>query len=212
MSGHKAGDVSTGSSGRSGSRGRDIAILVFALFFPTALTYAYFVWGQTTVPGAAKFLYLAGKTIQFVFPVLVVSFDDGFGGFAVDDSNVDAGLGLAAADGLAAERVEAALLLAVSRCHADAGGYLGVALHDRGDSARYVTAAHRGVGERDEKIGDLRVAVMSLARCRNDDNAPRRIGEHYVYDLAELLSVSERRATKLANLHSCPPAAVMRAA
>lgn len=74
MSGHKAGDVSTGSSGRSGSRGRDIAILVFALFFPTALTYAYFVWGQTTAPGAAKFLYLAGKTIQFAFPALVVSF------------------------------------------------------------------------------------------------------------------------------------------
>lgn len=54
--------------------GRDLAILIFALLFPTALTYAYFVWGLSAAPNAAKFLYLIGKTIQFAFPIVIVAF------------------------------------------------------------------------------------------------------------------------------------------
>ena len=56
------------------TRLRDALILAFALFFPTVLTHAYFVWGQTAAPSAAKYLYLVGKTIQFVFPVAIASF------------------------------------------------------------------------------------------------------------------------------------------
>ncbi len=53
---------------------RDLLILIFALFFPTALTWVYFVLGKSLDPGISKFIFGAGKTLQFAFPALVTAF------------------------------------------------------------------------------------------------------------------------------------------
>lgn len=53
---------------------RDRLILLFALFFPTLLTWAYFVWGKGLDPSISKFIFGVGKTIQFAFPALITAF------------------------------------------------------------------------------------------------------------------------------------------
>ncbi|MCF0234980.1 MAG: CPBP family intramembrane metalloprotease [Thermoguttaceae bacterium] len=52
--------------------GKNAAILLFALFFPTVLTYAYFVMGERLAPGLARAVFVVGKTAQFLFPAAIV--------------------------------------------------------------------------------------------------------------------------------------------
>lgn len=53
---------------------RDVAILLFAFFFPTLLTWAYFVVGKRLDPSVAKAIFIVGKTAQFAFPALISAF------------------------------------------------------------------------------------------------------------------------------------------
>jgi len=53
---------------------RDNLILLFTLFFPSAMTWAYFVWGKTFSPDVSKYIFAVGKTLQFAFPVVVTAF------------------------------------------------------------------------------------------------------------------------------------------
>ena len=52
-----------------------------------------------------------------------------------------------------------------------------VALDNRAQLAVDVLACERGLRERDKKVGDLRVALVALARSRDDNDAPRGIRE-----------------------------------
>ena len=51
------------------------------------------------------------------------------------------------------------------------------ALDDRAKLAVDVLACERRLRERDKEVGDLRVALVALARGRNDHDAPRGIRE-----------------------------------
>lgn len=53
---------------------RDILIVLFALFFPTVLTWAYFILGSRLDEGVSKIIFGVGKTLQFAFPVLITAF------------------------------------------------------------------------------------------------------------------------------------------
>ena len=53
----------------------------------------------------------------------------------------------------------------------------GVAFDDRAKLAVDVLACERGLRERDEKIGDLRIALVALPGGRDDNDAPRGIRE-----------------------------------
>lgn len=53
---------------------RDAFIILFVLFFPTLLTWAYFVMGERLAPGFSKGVFSVGKTLQFVFPFLITAF------------------------------------------------------------------------------------------------------------------------------------------
>lgn len=53
---------------------RDASILIFALFFPTVLTWAYFIFGERFAPAFSKYLFVAGKTLQFAFPAFIATF------------------------------------------------------------------------------------------------------------------------------------------
>jgi membrane protease YdiL (CAAX protease family) len=46
--------------------------MVFALVFPTLLTWAYFVWLAETPAGIQQAVYAGGKCVQFVFPIVWV--------------------------------------------------------------------------------------------------------------------------------------------
>ncbi len=52
---------------------RNASILAFALFFPTALTWAYFILGERFAPSFSKYLFVAGKTLQFAFPAFIAT-------------------------------------------------------------------------------------------------------------------------------------------
>ncbi|MBQ9875057.1 MAG: CPBP family intramembrane metalloprotease [Thermoguttaceae bacterium] len=52
---------------------RDAAILLFALFFPSLLTWAYFVYGKGLDPSVSKYIFAFGKGLQFVFPVAIAA-------------------------------------------------------------------------------------------------------------------------------------------
>ncbi len=54
------------------SRRRDVAGVLFALGFPSLLTWVYFVWLPQAAPGWQQPVYALGKTIQFAFPVFWV--------------------------------------------------------------------------------------------------------------------------------------------
>ena len=49
-------------------------VLLFTLFYPTLLTWLYFVCGKGLEPSVSKVCYVVGKSIQFAFPVLYVAF------------------------------------------------------------------------------------------------------------------------------------------
>jgi membrane protease YdiL (CAAX protease family) len=53
-------------------RWADVAAVLFALAFPTLLTWVYFVFLPGCAPGLQQPAYAVGKTIQFVFPVVWV--------------------------------------------------------------------------------------------------------------------------------------------
>ena len=53
---------------------RDGLILLFALFFPTLLTWAYFVYGKGLDPAVSKNIFALGKTLQFAFPLAITAF------------------------------------------------------------------------------------------------------------------------------------------
>ncbi|MBR4833243.1 MAG: CPBP family intramembrane metalloprotease [Thermoguttaceae bacterium] len=53
---------------------RDASVLAFALFFPTLLTWAYFIFGERFAPSFSKYLFVAGKTLQFAFPAFIATF------------------------------------------------------------------------------------------------------------------------------------------
>jgi len=54
------------------SRRADMAALVFAITFPTLVTWVYFVLLAETVPAVQHSAYSVGKVIQFAFPVVWV--------------------------------------------------------------------------------------------------------------------------------------------
>ena len=56
------------------SRVGDALVLLFTLFYPTILTFLYFVYGKGLEPGVSKLCYVVGKSIQFAFPVLYTAF------------------------------------------------------------------------------------------------------------------------------------------
>ena len=58
----------------SSHRLRDGLILLFALFFPTLLTWAYFVYGKGLDPAVSKNIFALGKTLQFAFPLAITAF------------------------------------------------------------------------------------------------------------------------------------------
>ena len=43
--------------------------VLFALIFPTVITWAYFVYAARFAPGVQQAFYLFVKTIQFSFPI-----------------------------------------------------------------------------------------------------------------------------------------------
>ena len=53
---------------------RDNLILLFALFFPSIMTWAYFVWGKSLAPDVSRYVFAVGKTLQFAFPVVITAF------------------------------------------------------------------------------------------------------------------------------------------
>lgn len=53
---------------------RNTLILLFALFFPTVLTWAYFIFGERFMPNFSKYIFVAGKTLQFAFPAFIAAF------------------------------------------------------------------------------------------------------------------------------------------
>lgn len=55
-------------------RRRNTLILAFALLFPTLLTWAYFIFGERFMPNFSKYIFVAGKTLQFAFPAFVAAF------------------------------------------------------------------------------------------------------------------------------------------
>ncbi len=55
-------------------KARDFFILTFALFYPLAMTAAYFVWCVNHAPDAAKSVYAIGKALQFLFPAAITAF------------------------------------------------------------------------------------------------------------------------------------------
>jgi membrane protease YdiL (CAAX protease family) len=57
---------------KSASRRPDVAAVLFALAFPSLLTWLYFVLLPRCSPGLQQPAYAIGKTIQFVFPVVWV--------------------------------------------------------------------------------------------------------------------------------------------
>ena len=56
------------------TRRRNTSILIFALFFPSLLTWAYFILGERFAPALSKYIFVAGKTLQFAFPAFVAAF------------------------------------------------------------------------------------------------------------------------------------------
>lgn len=53
---------------------RDALILAFACFFPTVFTWTYFIFGERFAPTFSKYVFVAGKTLQFAFPAFVATF------------------------------------------------------------------------------------------------------------------------------------------
>ena len=70
----KTADETGKSSETFPRRTRDALILLFTLFFPSVLTWAYFVYGKGLDPAISKYVYAVGKTIQFAFPVAITAF------------------------------------------------------------------------------------------------------------------------------------------
>ena len=56
------------------TRRRNTLILAFALFFPSLLTWAYFIFGERFAPNFSKYIFVAGKTLQFAFPAFIAAF------------------------------------------------------------------------------------------------------------------------------------------
>lgn len=59
---------------KSMMRRRNTAILAFALLFPSVLTWAYFIFGERFMPDVSKYIFVAGKTLQFAFPAFIAAF------------------------------------------------------------------------------------------------------------------------------------------
>jgi membrane protease YdiL (CAAX protease family) len=55
------------------TRRRNTSILTFALLFPSLLTWAYFILGERFAPSFSKYVFVAGKTLQFAFPAFVAA-------------------------------------------------------------------------------------------------------------------------------------------
>jgi len=53
-------------------RKSDVCAVVFALVFPTVVTWVYFVWLKEADPSLQKTAYGIGKALQFAFPVVWV--------------------------------------------------------------------------------------------------------------------------------------------
>ncbi|MBP5621821.1 MAG: hypothetical protein J6X44_07385, partial [Thermoguttaceae bacterium] len=68
-----AGKTKTDSE-TSPRRTRAALILLFTLFFPSILTWGYFVYGKGLDPAVSKYIYAVGKTVQFAFPVVIAAF------------------------------------------------------------------------------------------------------------------------------------------
>ena len=56
------------------SRGTERVALVFALLFPSLLTWCYFVLLAGSDPAIQQSVYAVGKIIQFLFPVAFTAF------------------------------------------------------------------------------------------------------------------------------------------
>ncbi len=56
------------------TRRRNTMILAFALLFPSLLTWAYFIFGERFMPNFSKYIFVAGKTLQFAFPAFIAAF------------------------------------------------------------------------------------------------------------------------------------------
>ncbi len=56
------------------TRRRNTLILAFALFFPSLLTWAYFILGERFQESFSKYIFVAGKTLQFAFPAFIAAF------------------------------------------------------------------------------------------------------------------------------------------
>jgi len=52
----------------------ELPILIFALFLPAMMTYAYFVLGKGMAVNFSKSVYVVGKSLQLVLPVVVTAF------------------------------------------------------------------------------------------------------------------------------------------
>lgn len=62
------------SEGRASQRTTriDLAVVIFALVYPSVLTWFYFVQAANWSPGWQQAIYLTGKTFQFAFPLVWV--------------------------------------------------------------------------------------------------------------------------------------------
>ena len=56
------------------TRRRNTMMLAFALLFPSLLTWAYFIFGERFMPNFSKYIFVAGKTLQFAFPAFIAAF------------------------------------------------------------------------------------------------------------------------------------------
>ena len=88
---------------------------------------------------------------------------------------------------------------------AEVGGDFGVTRHHGGQGGRRVRAVERLLRERDEEVGDLRVALVALAGRRHHHDAALRIGQHDVNHFGQLACVRKRATAEFAYFHLLVP-------
>ena len=87
----------------------------------------------------------------------------------------------------------------------EALGDLRVARDDGVQRGGRVLAVKGILGQRDQKVGDLRIVLVALAGGRNHHDAPLGIGQHDIDNLGQLACVRKRAATEFAHFHFLVP-------